>query len=146
MAATRSRGGYGKGVPLHDLRKWFQRPHGETPRRTILVVDDPEERRRTVRSVERLGYSALQAADAESALDVLAAEDPACVLLSLDVAGGKGLEVLSQLRANEPDVCVVMLARSWRDSRTVQAMRLGAVAYLAKPFGQDDLREVLTGR
>jgi DNA-binding NtrC family response regulator len=39
-----------------------------------------------------------------------------------------------------------MLASSYHDPRTVEAMRHGAVAYLAQPFGPDDLREVLARR
>ena len=128
-----------------DLKKFLPRREKPQPR-AILIVDDAQERRRTVRCVEQLGYRALQAGNAESALDAIAGEEPACVLLSLDVEGGKGLQALAEVRAERPNVDVIMLAPTLRDSRTVEALRLGAVTYLAKPVGQEDLREVLAGR
>jgi ActR/RegA family two-component response regulator len=73
----------------------------------------------------------------------VAAERPASVLLALDLPGQSGLEVLRALRAAQPDLRIVMLAPNWRDARTAEAMRRGAVAYLAKPFGANDLRELL---
>jgi CheY-like chemotaxis protein len=133
-------------VPLFDLRTLLSRRSAPPEPRTILIVDDGADRRRTVRSVEQLGYRALQATTTEAAAELLESEDPACVLLALDLAGGRGLEALGELRADQPDLCVVMLARDWHDARTADAMRLGAVAYLAKPFSQDDLREVLARR
>jgi two-component system NtrC family response regulator len=61
----------------------------------------------------------------------------------MDLPDGSGLDLLTELRQHAPELEVVMLTHDWRDARTAEAMRRGAVAYLAKPFGQDDLREVL---
>jgi DNA-binding NtrC family response regulator len=43
----------------------------------------------------------------------------------------------------DADLPVIMLAADLWDSRVAEAMRKGAVAYLARPFGADDLRELL---
>jgi CheY-like chemotaxis protein len=126
------------------LRGLFQRTARPVELRSILIVDgNAEDRRTTARRVTRLQYRALEAANAEEALERLAATQPDCVLLAMDLPGQSGLEVLAELRERAPDLEVVMLTRDWRDGRTAEAMRRGAVAYLAKPFGQDDLREVL---
>jgi CheY-like chemotaxis protein len=140
-------------VPVLDFRdKLRQLLH--TPRlrrerkppqlRTILIVDGNEaDRRATARRVTRLQYRALEAATADEALERLADSDPSCVLLAIDLPDRNGLDLLTELRQAAPDLEVVMLTRDWRDGRTAEAMRRGAVAYLAKPFSQDDLRELL---
>ena len=132
-----------------DLRSrlsgWFKRPPpAAQATRTILVVDgDASDRAAALRCVEQLGYHALEAADASEALRQLESTRPDCVLLALDLPTTSGLDVLAQLREVEPELNVIMLARDWRDARTAEAMRRGAAAYLAKPFSQDDLRELL---
>lgn len=112
--------------------------------RTILIVDgNAADRRATARRVTRLQYRALEAASADEAMERLAETDPSCVLLAIDLPDRSGLDVLTELRESAPDLPVVMLTRDWRDGRSAEAMRRGAVAYLAKPFSQDDLREIL---
>jgi CheY-like chemotaxis protein len=137
-------------VPVLDLRDRLR--HLFRPRRarkpaelrSILIVDGNEaDRRATARRVTRLQYRALEAATADEALDRLAESNPSCVLLAIDLPDRSGLDLLVELRRTAPDLEVVMLTRDWRDGRTAEAMRRGAVAYLAKPFGQDDLRELL---
>src|SRR5207245_4326935 len=112
--------------------------------RTILVSDsNTNDRRSTVSSVTRLGYEALEAVSVAHAMRQLEERRPDCVLLALDLKDGSGLDALQKLRELDEDLPVIMLTRDWRDSRTAEAMRRGALAYLAKPFGQDDLRELL---
>jgi len=112
--------------------------------RTILVIDsNNNDRRSTIGSVTRLGYQALEATSVAHATRQLEEHRPDCVLLALDLSDGTGLEALQKIRELDEDLPVIMLARDWRDGRTAEAMRRGALAYLAKPFGQDDLRELL---
>jgi DNA-binding NtrC family response regulator len=143
-------------VPVLDFRDKLRRLLGSPRRlrlrgehkppelRTILIVDGSEsDRRATARRVTRLQYRALEAATADEALERLADSDPSCVLLAIDLPDRSGLDLLTEMREAAPDLEVVMLTRDWRDGRTADAMRRGAVAYLAKPFSQDDLRELL---
>jgi CheY-like chemotaxis protein len=113
--------------------------------RTILVVDsNTNDRRTTAGAVTRLGYQALEANTLASALQLLQGQAPDCVLLAFDLRDAKGLNGLERIREHDPNIEIVMLARDWHDGRTAEAMRKGAVAYLAKPFSQNDLRELLT--
>jgi CheY-like chemotaxis protein len=126
------------------LRDRFRRSPARRDTHTILIVDgSPEDRRSTRRVVEQLGYRAVEAADGDEASRQAAAERPAWVLLAVDLPGKSGLDVLLELRAAYPELGIIMLAPNWRDTRTAEAMRRGAVAYLAKPFGANDLRELL---
>jgi CheY-like chemotaxis protein len=127
------------------VQERLRRPNRKPPEpRSILIVDsNAEDRRTTARRVTRLQYRALEAATAAEALERLTQSNPTCVLLAMDLPGRAALNLLDELRRLAPDLEVVMLTRDWRDGRTAEAMRRGAVAYLAKPFGQDDLRELL---
>jgi DNA-binding NarL/FixJ family response regulator len=72
--------------------------------------------------------------------------DPDFVLLGFELDDGQGLDALTKIREIDPDLAVVMLAADAWDARVAEAMRQGAIAYLARPFNQDDLREVLGRR
>jgi two-component system response regulator RegA len=112
--------------------------------RTILIVDgDDASRQSTARLVQTLGYEAVQSEGLGEALKQLEDQDPSFVLLGFDLDDGSGLDALAQLQEQEPDLSVIMLASNLWDARAAEAMRKGAVAYLARPFGADELREVL---
>ncbi len=68
------------------------------------------------------------------------------MLLGFDLQDAGGLDALAQLRELDPDLSVVMLASDLWDTRVQEAMRRGAIAYLPRPFGVDDLRELLGRR
>jgi two-component system response regulator RegA len=112
--------------------------------RTILIVDgDATNRRSTARLVQSLGYEPVQFGRIGDALKHLEDQDPSFVLLGFDLEDGSGLDALTQLHEQEPDLSVIMLASNLWDTRAAEAMRKGAVAYLARPFGADELRELL---
>jgi DNA-binding NtrC family response regulator len=132
---------------LGDLRErvrgWLHREPKEEVRLGILVVDgDAAHRQSTARLVESLGYQAIQAAGIGQAIEQLHEVDPEFVLLAFDLEDSTGLDALKQVRELDPDLPVIMLATDLWDQRSVEAMRLGALAYLPRPFGQDDLREL----
>jgi DNA-binding NtrC family response regulator len=129
---------------VQRLRDLFHREPKVVVPKSILVVDsDQSDRESTARSVERLGYEALQAASVADALQQLETRDPTCVLLAFDLSDTPGLDALGQLRELDANLPIIMLTPDWRDDRTAEAMRRGAIAYLAKPFSQDDLRELV---
>jgi DNA-binding NtrC family response regulator len=115
--------------------------------RTILIVDgNSRNRSSTARLVDSLGYQSLQSAGVGEALKLLEDQDPAFVLLGFDLDDAAGLDALAQIRDVDPDLPVIMLAADLWDSRVAEAMRKGAIAYLARPFGTDDLRELFGRR
>jgi DNA-binding NtrC family response regulator len=131
----------------HKVRGWLHREPKPVVPRTILIVEgDASHRQTTARLVQSLGYQPLQTTGIAEARTQLEAQDPDFVLLGFDLADATGLEALSQLRQLDPDLPVIMLAADLWDARVPEAMRQGAVAYLARPFGVDDLRELLGRR
>jgi DNA-binding NtrC family response regulator len=126
------------------VRGWLHREPKPVVRRTILVVErNASERAHTVRLIESLGYQPLSGTTLAAALKLLEDEDPEFVLLGFDLDDASGVEALASIRETDPNLSVIMLAADLWDSRVAEAMRNGAIAYLARPFGADDLREVL---
>jgi len=127
------------------LAGWLRRePKVVTPRSILIVDGNTSDRRATAGRVTRLGYQALEASSAAEAEAQLEKHDPECILLAFDLPDAPELQALERIREMAPEVRVVMLAPTYYDVRAAEAMRHGAVAYLGKPFGQDDLRELLT--
>lgn len=129
------------------VRGWLNREPKQVVPRTILIVDsNPDRRRSTAQLVERLGFEAMQTTAVADAMKVLDEQDPEFVLLDVELQDMSALDALAQIRAVDAAIPVVMLAPNLWDSRVAEAMRRGAVAYLAAPFGIDDLRELLGRR
>jgi DNA-binding NtrC family response regulator len=129
------------------VRGWFRREPKVVVPRTILIVDrDAKNRQSTARRIESLGYQPLQTSSIAATLSQLEDVDPDFILLSFELDDGDGLDALTRIRELDPDLAVVMLAADAWDARVAEAMRHGAIAYLSRPFNQDDLREVLGRR
>jgi DNA-binding NtrC family response regulator len=126
------------------VRGLLQRESKPVAPRTILIVDgNATNRQSTARLVESLGYQPLQTTGVGAALKQLEEQDPDFVLLAFDLDDAGGLDALNQIREVDSDLGVIMLAPNLWDTRVAEAMRKGAIAYLARPFGADDLRELL---
>ncbi len=131
------------------VRGWFQRePKVVTPRSILIVDGDAPHRESTARLVDSLGYQAIPTPSIAQAITQLEDPDldPEFVLLAFDLSDATGLDALAQIRELDPDLPVIMLAADLWDARVQEAMRRGAIAYLPRPFGADDLRELLGRR
>jgi DNA-binding NtrC family response regulator len=108
-------------------------------RGTVLVVDDEEGVRASVRAILEETCEVLEAENGEAALEVLAAHDVDLVMLDQRMPGEAGVDVLPRVKALDPTV-VVVLATAVREVRTaVEALKRGAYDYLTKPFDVDDI-------
>jgi DNA-binding NtrC family response regulator len=102
---------------------------------TILVAEDEEAARNSLRGLlESEGFCVLTAADGAEALSLVLHEEPDAVLLDIRMPGLDGFSVLQQaLAGGSPSTFLVMTA--FGDSATaIEAMKLGAFDYLAKPL------------
>ncbi len=111
----------------------------------LLVVDDDPMMLRYVRSLlQSEGYSVRTAANGQEALrEMKATPQPAMVLLDMVMPGMDGLETLSQIRTIAAEAHVVMLSGQHDPAGIVQAMKLGAADYLAKPVDEERLLEAV---
>ena len=112
---------------------------GPTPR--VLIVDDERFFREAIRdALSASGIETALAASGEEALK--AVEDPriGAVVLDVRLPDLSGVEVLQRLKSKQPSLRVVMLSAHTDQELVLEALRLGACDYLAKPLHDEELR------
>ena len=108
-------------------------------RGTVLVVDDEEGVRASIRAILEDTCDVLEAETGAEALEVLRVRDVDLVMLDQRMPGEPGIDVLPRVKAADPST-VVVIATAVRDVRTaVEALKRGAYDYLTKPFDVDDI-------
>src|SRR5450755_2541265 len=111
----------------------------------ILLVDDEPGMLRYIRTLLEVDEHKVQTActGEEAVAHVQKGMSPDLVLLDLLMPGIDGLQTLEQLRKLKPGLKVVMLSCVNDTRKVVQAMRLGAIDYLTKPFQKAELDAVI---
>ena len=108
--------------------------------RVLVVDDDPTVSDVVRRYLERAGFDRRRwPADGPAALAAFAADRPDLVVLDLMLPGIDGLEVCRRLRADDPDLPVVMLTALGEEADRVLGLELGADDYVTKPFSPREL-------
>ncbi|HEV3034444.1 MAG TPA: HD domain-containing phosphohydrolase [Solirubrobacteraceae bacterium] len=106
----------------------------------LLIVDDEESLRRWEERVVRdSGYSCDGARDASSARERLASDSYRLALLDVNMPGDSGIELLSEIRRDHPEVAVLMVTGEDSTELAMAAIELGAYGYLVKPIGSGEL-------
>ncbi len=112
----------------------------ETARRLLIVEDDAAFARALARSFERRGYQVRNAAGLEALEALLAAFAPTHAVVDLKLANGtSGLACVKALHAHDEDMLIVVLTGYASIATAVEAIKLGACHYLAKPSNTDDI-------
>lgn len=106
----------------------------------ILVVDDEEDLRSTIRALLEGEFEVLEAADGRAAVEAVRRERPRLVLLDVAMPAMSGLDALRAIRAVDPDALVVMLTSESDLETAKKALDIGAAAYVTKPFDMELLR------
>ena len=108
----------------------------------ILIVDDEADIRMLIAGIlEDEGYEARTASTARKALDAVAHRRPTMVVLDIWLQGSDmdGLEVLERLKAEHPDLPVIVISGHGNIDTAVAAIKKGAYDYIEKPFKSDRL-------
>jgi CheY-like chemotaxis protein len=109
----------------------------------ILVVDDEKNIRLTMsQALEALEISVQTAVNGEEALQKLQEGTFALVFLDLKMPGMDGMEVLRRIKSNWPKIRVIIITAHGTIQSAVEAMKLGAVDFLQKPFSPKEIREL----
>ncbi|MDY6798349.1 MAG: response regulator [Pseudomonadota bacterium] len=110
----------------------------ETP--TWLLVDDDKTFLQVLqRSLKRRGIGAECACIGSEALALLSSRPFGRCVLDLNLAGESGLQLLSEMLEQQPNLEILVLTGYGSIATAVEAMRRGAVNYLCKPAGVDQL-------
>ena len=108
-------------------------------RGTVLVVDDEEGVRASIRAILEGTCEVLEAETGADALELLRTREVDLVMLDQRMPGEPGIDVLPKVKATDPST-VVVLATAVHDVRTaVEALKRGAYDYITKPFDVDDI-------
>ncbi|MET0905412.1 MAG: sigma-54-dependent Fis family transcriptional regulator [Bradyrhizobiaceae bacterium] len=113
----------------------------------ILIVDDEADIRDLVAGIlEDEGFSTRTARDSDSALGEISNRRPNLVFLDIWLQGSKldGLQLLEQVKKDNPDLPVVMISGHGNIETAVAAIKRGAYDFIEKPFKADRLILVAT--
>jgi len=120
---------------------------------TVLIVDDHPLFRRGVAQLLAMDPEIAvvgEAADKAGALEMTRQHEPDLILLDLNLKNESGLDILAELKEEDPSRRIVMLTVSDAPDDLMQAIRTGADGYLLKDMEPEDLlsrlREALTGK
>jgi DNA-binding response OmpR family regulator len=113
--------------------------------KAILVVDDEKNIRLTLsQSLEPLGIPVQTAVNGEEALQKLGEGRFGLVFLDLKMPGMDGMDVLRRIKDDWPAVRVIIITAHGTIESAVEAMKLGAVDFLQKPFSPGEIRALAT--
>lgn len=110
---------------------------------SVLIVDDEHNIRLTLsRALEALKVDIDTASNGEEALAKLKEKEFTLILLDLRMPGMTGMEILRKLRETRPDIRVIIMTAYGTIESAVEAMKLGAVDFIQKPFVPEEVREL----
>ena len=107
--------------------------------RILVIEDDPSILRGLQLNLGMEGYMVRSASDGEAGLALAMSEKPDLVLVDVMLPRLGGLEVVRALRAEDPDLPVLILSAKGQESDKVAGLQLGADDYMVKPFGLKEL-------
>ncbi len=113
-------------------------------RGTLLVVDDEEGPRQSLRVVFKDDYDILLAGDGATAIELAQRNRVDVAVLDIRMAGMSGIDVLEQLKCVDPSIEVVMMTAFETTDTIRQALRLRACDYINKPFDLATMRSAVS--
>ncbi|WP_095082176.1 sigma-54 dependent transcriptional regulator [Pseudomonas sp. Irchel s3h17] len=105
----------------------------------VLIDDDPHLRQALSQTLDLAGLKILPLAEAKGLASRLERDWPGVVVSDIRMPGMDGLELLSELHAQDPELPVLLITGHGDVPLAVQAMRAGAYDFLEKPFASDAL-------
>ncbi len=120
-------------------------PPPDDERSTLLLVDDDDVFRRVLaRALERRGYAVTVAGAVDAAMVKAQRQPPEYAVVDLKMPGESGLVLIEKLIELDPNTRVVMLTGYASIATAIEAIKLGAIHYLAKPCDADQVVAALS--
>jgi two-component system, response regulator RegA len=111
-----------------------------TAERSLLIVEDDHSfLQRLAKALEQRGFIVTTAESVADGLLQVEKAAPAFAVVDMRLADGNGLDVISALKRRRPDARGIILTGYGNIATAVNAVKLGAVDYLAKPVDADDV-------
>ena len=110
------------------------------PERSLLIVDDDKSFvQRLARAMESRGFEVTTAEAVAEGLQHVERAAPAFAVVDMRLGDGSGLDVISALKERRPDARAIVLTGYGNIATAVNAIKIGAIDYLAKPADADDV-------
>lgn len=105
----------------------------------IMLVDDAAFMRTTIKNcLTKAGYeNLLEASDGQQAVETYQKEKPDLVIMDITMPNMDGIQALQAIKASDPSAKVVMCSAMGQETMVVQAIQLGALDFIVKPFKPD---------
>ncbi len=114
-------------------------------KKSVLIVDDERNIRLTLsRALEEMDLETETAVNGEEALLKLETNKYHLLLLDLKMPGMDGMEVLRRLGVIRPNIRVIIITAHGTIDSAVEAMKLGAVDFIQKPFSPQEIRDLVS--
>jgi FixJ family two-component response regulator len=117
----------------------------ETPRETVVVVDDDPVMRQALDGLlSVLGYRTELYASAAEFLAAAATTEAACLMLDIQLGDASGIDLARKLTASGFNFPIIFITGSDAENFRRDAMDLGCIAYLLKPFRVEQLTSAIS--
>jgi two-component system response regulator RegA len=111
-----------------------------TGERSVLIVEDDRSfLQRLAKAMESRGFAVSTAESVADGLLMVEQVAPAFAVVDMRLGDGNGLDVISALKGRRPDARGIILTGYGNIATAVNAVKMGAVDYLAKPVDADDV-------
>lgn len=112
----------------------------------ILLVDDAAFMRMTIKNcLSKAGYTNLmEASDGQIAVDTYKNEHPDLVIMDITMPNKDGIQALQAIKEMDPNAKVVMCSAMGQETMVVEAIQLGALDFIVKPFKPDRILQTVT--
>jgi two-component system chemotaxis response regulator CheY len=116
---------------------------------TVLVVDDSSSIRAIIKKIIRVsGFDVgtfLEASDGNEALTIMETSRVDLVLTDINMPNMNGLDLIARIKENSAlaSIPVVVVSTEGSEKKMVEAMSLGAVGYVKKPFVPEEIKQTL---
>jgi FixJ family two-component response regulator len=113
------------------------------PKLVAIIEDDQSYRLAVQRLLKSAGFSAQSFASAEDFLSSGHQHDTGCLIADIRMPGMSGLDLQSKLNLDHCPIPTIFITAHGDEKMRLQAMRAGAVKFLAKPFDGETLLEAV---
>lgn len=112
----------------------------------ILLVDDAAFMRMLIKNtLTQNGYTnIIEAADGEIAVSMYESDKPDLVVMDITMPNKTGIEALKEIKAYDPNAKIVMCSAMGQEAMVVEAIKLGALDFIVKPFKPDRILQTVS--
>lgn len=111
----------------------------------ILLVDDAAFMRMMLKdTLSKNGYTnIIEAADGEIACNLYKEEKPDLIIMDITMPNKTGIDALRDIKAMDPESKIIMCSAMGQESMVVEAIKLGALDFIVKPFKPDRILQIV---